>query len=90
MHVNKTSISAKLTWKLIKYLGLRFSLTVVVPIPFAWSLSACLPWVGDPCTTDRAQKREINKSLGSDAHQSLSRARMGGKAWIVLLPPDLV
>lgn len=81
MHVNKNIISAKLTWELIKYLGLLvFSLLGVVPIPFAWSLSACLSWMGDPCTTDQAQKREINKSLRFDAHQSPSRGRMGGKA----------
>lgn len=42
--------------------------------------------MGDPCTTEKAQKREINKSPRFDAHQSLSRARLGGKPWIVLLP----
>lgn len=91
MHVNKNLISTQLTWKLIKYLGLLFfPLLVVVPIPFPWSLSAWSSWMGVPCTTDQAQKREANKSPRFDAHQSLSRARMGGKAWIVPLLPDLV
>lgn len=59
MHVNKNIISPKLTWKLIKYLGLLiFPSLVVVPIPFAWSLSAWLSWMGDPSTTDQAQKEK--------------------------------
>jgi len=73
--VNKNLISAKLTWRWIKYLGLLFPLMVIVPIPFPSGLPAWLSWMGDPWAREQAslqstQKREINKSPRPDARHS--------------------
>lgn len=56
MHVNKNIISLKLTWKLIKYLGLlSFPCVVVVPVPFACQ-PGCPGW-GIPAPQTKLRKR---------------------------------